>query len=240
VDDDFRVVALVTDSDIQKDIRFPLATKDDNKQLKTFIAVESRLEAARERIGRGNDAGIDGIVVDASIVFKEQLEIAKYCKRNFPDLDVVLGNVDSAEMVRSIISEASEYCDALRVGIGPGYACKTQQELGTGRAQASAIRDCVQEAKRLEGEYGFMPMIADGGLQPERGRVFSDIKRARSMLIKALPDMFHYLNNPDISFTTNGLESYFSRLKSHYRQHRGLRKKKLDNYFKWYLYYKPI
>ena len=165
VDDDFRVVALVTDSDIQKDIRFPLATKDDNKQLKAFIAVESRLEAARERIGRGNDAGIDGIVVDASIVFKEQLEIAKYCKRNFPDLDVVLGNVDSAEMVRSIISEASEYCDALRVGIGPGYACKTQQELGTGRAQASAVRDCAQEAKRLEGEYGFMPMIADGGIK---------------------------------------------------------------------------
>ncbi len=165
VDDDFRVIALVTDSDLQKDIRYPLATKDANKQLKTFIAVESRLEAARERIGRGNDAGIDGIVVDASIVFKEQLEIAKYCKSNFPNLDVVLGNVDSAEMVRSIVSEASAYCDALRVGIGPGSACKTQQELGTGRAQASAVWDCAQEAKRLEGKYGLMPLIADGGIK---------------------------------------------------------------------------
>jgi hypothetical protein len=75
--------------------------------------------------------------------------------------------------------------------------------------------------------------------QPEKGRVFSDIKRARSMLLKARPDMFHYLDDPDISFTTNGLESYFSRLKSHYRQHRGLRKKKLNNYFNWYFYYKP-
>ncbi len=56
VDDHFRVVALVTDSDIHKDARYPLATKDNNKQLKTFIAVESRLEAAKERIGRGNDA----------------------------------------------------------------------------------------------------------------------------------------------------------------------------------------
>jgi hypothetical protein len=76
-------------------------------------------------------------------------------------------------------------------------------------------------------------------IQPEKGRVFSDIKRARSMLIRALPDMFHYLDDPNISFTTNGLESYFSRLKAHYRQHRGLRKKKLDKYFSWYLFYKP-
>ena len=75
--------------------------------------------------------------------------------------------------------------------------------------------------------------------QPEKGRVFSDIKRARSMLIKALPDMFHYLDEPDISFTTNGLESYFSRLKGHYRQHRGLRKNKLDGYFNWYFFYSP-
>ncbi len=73
----------------------------------------------------------------------------------------------------------------------------------------------------------------------EKGRVFSDIKRARSMLIKALPDMFYYLDDPSISISTNGLESYFSRLKSHYRQHRGLRKKKLDSYFNWYLFYKP-
>jgi transposase-like protein len=75
--------------------------------------------------------------------------------------------------------------------------------------------------------------------QPERGRVFSDIKRARSMLIKSLPNMFHYLDDSNISFTTNGLESYFSRLKGHYRQHRGLRKKKLDSYFNWYLVYRP-
>lgn len=75
--------------------------------------------------------------------------------------------------------------------------------------------------------------------QPEKGRVFSDIKRARSMLLKALPDMFHHLDDPNIPITTNGLESYFSRLKSHYRQHRGLRKKKLNSYFDWYLFLKP-
>lgn len=76
-------------------------------------------------------------------------------------------------------------------------------------------------------------------LLPEKGRVFSDIKRARSMLLKALPDMFHYLNEPQIAFSTNGLEGYFSRVKGNYRQHRGLAKSKLKNYFAWYLFMKP-
>lgn len=68
----------------------------------------------------------------------------------------------------------------------------------------------------------------------ERGRVFSDVKRARSMLLKALPNMFHFLDNPDIPNTTNALEGYFSRLKSRYRNHRGLAKTKRLNYFDWY------
>jgi len=73
----------------------------------------------------------------------------------------------------------------------------------------------------------------------ETGRVFSDVKRARSMLRHALPDMFHYLDDPLISTTTNGLEGYFSRLKLHYRQHRGLSSKKRSNYFAWYLHLRP-
>jgi len=75
--------------------------------------------------------------------------------------------------------------------------------------------------------------------QPNRGWVFTDIKRARSMLLKALPNMFYYLDNPDIPVTTNKLESYFSRLKSHYRHHRGLTKAKLNKYFNWYFNLRP-
>lgn len=71
---------------------------------------------------------------------------------------------------------------------------------------------------------------------PERGRVFSDVKRARSMLLKALPDMFHYLADSQIPATTNGLEGYFSRLKMRYRNHRGLAKEKWQSYFTWYFY----
>jgi len=72
--------------------------------------------------------------------------------------------------------------------------------------------------------------------RPERGRVFSDVKRARSLLLHALPNMFHYLDNSKIPSDTNWLESYFSRLKSKYRQHRGLSKKNRLNYFSWYFY----
>lgn len=165
VDDDFKVVALVTDSDLRKNEKWPLATKNENKQLKVFIAVESRLESAQKRIEQASAVGADGFVIDASVVFKEQLDIAKFSKENFPELEVILGNVDSSEMVREVMEKVSKYCDGLRVGIGPGAACVTQQELGTGRAQASAVWDCVQEAKRLARKHGFMPIIADGGIK---------------------------------------------------------------------------
>ncbi len=75
--------------------------------------------------------------------------------------------------------------------------------------------------------------------RPETGYVFSDIKRARSMLIRALPDMFHYLEDPLIPISTNGLEGYFSRLKSRYRQHRGLSPRKRKLYFAWYFHLVP-
>ena len=165
VDGEDKVAALVTDSDIRKDEQFPLATENENNQLRTFIAVEGRLKLAKERISKAFDAGVDGINIEASVVFKEQFEIARYCKENFPTLDVIMGNVASAEIVRKIIEQGFDYCDAIKVGMGPGAACITQQELGTGRAQASAVWDCCQEAKKLEPKYGFMPLIADGGIK---------------------------------------------------------------------------
>jgi IMP dehydrogenase len=165
VDEKDRVVALVTDSDLRKNEQYPLATKDKNKQLRVFCAVESRLDLAKERIKKAIEAKVDGILLDASVLYKEQIEIAKFCKKNFPELEVILGNIASAEQVEKIFKEAFEYCDALRVGIGPGAACLTQQELGTGRAQASAVLECAKKAKELEKDYGFLPIIADGGIK---------------------------------------------------------------------------
>jgi hypothetical protein len=71
---------------------------------------------------------------------------------------------------------------------------------------------------------------------PESGWVFSDLKRARSMLLAALPNMFHYLENSSIPISTNGLEGYFSRLKQRYRQHRGLAEQHRQSYFQWFLH----
>jgi transposase-like protein len=68
--------------------------------------------------------------------------------------------------------------------------------------------------------------------RPGRGKVFSDLKRARSLLLKALPNMFHYLNDPNIPRSTNGLEGYFARLKKLYRSHNGLTNTK--SYCQWY------
>lgn len=71
---------------------------------------------------------------------------------------------------------------------------------------------------------------------PEKGWVFSDLKRARSMLLVALPDMFRYLDDPSIPKSTNALEGYFARLKQRYRQHRGLVQHHQAAYFRWYLH----
>jgi hypothetical protein len=69
-------------------------------------------------------------------------------------------------------------------------------------------------------------------------RISYDLKKARNMLLNALPNMFHFLENPMIPSTTNPIEGYFSRLKNHYRNHRGLDPKKRQNYFLWFFFLK--
>jgi transposase-like protein len=75
--------------------------------------------------------------------------------------------------------------------------------------------------------------------RPERGKVFSDLKRARSMLLNSLPNAFHYLNNAKITKTTNLAEGYFSFMKARYRDHRGLSPLKRKAFFNWFFYLKP-
>lgn len=73
----------------------------------------------------------------------------------------------------------------------------------------------------------------------EHGWIFSDLKRARSMLLAALPNMFRYLEDPVIPTSTNALEGYFARLKQRYRQHRGLVHHHQSAYFRWFLALSP-
>jgi len=73
-------------------------------------------------------------------------------------------------------------------------------------------------------------------MRPSRGKVFSDVKRARSLVLYALPYLFHYVDDPAIPASTNWIESYFSRLKTRYRQHRGLSPQQRAHYFAWYFH----
>ena len=92
----------------------------------------------------------------------------------------------------------------------------------------------LAQVNKWEQKYG--DRIASS---PETGWVFSDLKRARSMLLSALPDMFHYLYDPNIPKSTNALEGYYARLKQKYYQHRGLVKQHRHPYFTWYLHLCP-
>ena len=75
---------------------------------------------------------------------------------------------------------------------------------------------------------------------PSSDKVYGDLQRTRSLIIHALPNMFHYLEDSNIAPTTNKVEGYFSRLKEIYRRHRGLSKKHREKYFQWYIYFKNI
>lgn len=99
---------------------------------------------------------------------------------------------------------------------------------------ATQARRFLQRVHAWERRFG--PAIASS---PNRGWVFSDLLRARSMLLKALPDLFHFVHDRKTARSTNALEGYFGRLKDHYRRHRGLSPKHRDAYFQWYFYLVP-
>jgi len=91
----------------------------------------------------------------------------------------------------------------------------------------------ILDFKNWENRFGKMVSRLDS-----KHKIFSDLQRTRSLVIHALPDMFHYLDDPNIAKSTNKLEGYFSRLKQLYRLHSGLSKEKRNNYFSWYIYFK--
>lgn len=119
------------------------------------------------------------------------------------------------------------------------------------RIEATELRDLLLQIIYIktkdQAEYfikGFMQWEKRYGGQLDRsmnrGKVFSDLLRTRSMILNALSNMFAYLDNPEIPRTTNPLEGYFGRLKQKYRIHRGLAPEKRRNFFKWYFYLKPL
>lgn len=157
VDDDYNLKGLITIKDIEKQIKYPLSAKDEQGRLLCGAAV-GITNNVLERVKALVDAAVDVIVIDSAHGHSANIvKTLKEIKAEYPDLQVIAGNVATGEATKDLIEAGA---DAVKVGIGPGSICTTRVVAGIGVPQVSAIIDCYNTAK----EYG-VPIIADGGIK---------------------------------------------------------------------------
>jgi IMP dehydrogenase len=157
VDDDGRLMGLITVKDIQKKIQYPNATKDSQGRLRVAAAVGVGLEEGLKRAEALCAANVDVLVVDTAHGFtKSVMETVREIKVRW-GVDVVAGNAATGDAAAAMIENGA---DAVKVGVGPGSICTTRIIAGIGVPQISAVMDCVDVAARHN-----IPIIADGGIQ---------------------------------------------------------------------------
>ncbi len=157
VDDNFNLKGLITIKDIEKTIKYPLAAKDAQGRLLCGAAVGITANCL-ERVAALVEAKVDVVVLDSAHGHSQNvLNCVKMIKDAYPDLQVIAGNVATAEGARALIEAGA---DAVKVGIGPGSICTTRVVAGIGVPQITAIMDAYSAAN----EYG-IPIIADGGIK---------------------------------------------------------------------------
>ncbi|MGA1041201.1 MAG: IMP dehydrogenase [Burkholderiaceae bacterium] len=157
VDASFQLKGLITVKDILKGIEHPHAARDELGKLRVGAAVGVG-EGTEERVAALVEAGVDLLVVDTAHGHsKGVLDRVQWVKRNFSDVEVVGGNIATAEAAKALVDHGA---DAVKVGIGPGSICTTRIVAGVGVPQISAIANV---AKALKGTG--VPLIADGGVR---------------------------------------------------------------------------
>ncbi|MFA7572865.1 MAG: IMP dehydrogenase [Lutispora sp.] len=157
VDDHGYLKGLITIKDIEKAIQFPNSAKDEGGRLIVGAAVGVTPDMM-ERVKALVEGKADVIVLDTAHGHsKGVIEAVKKIKVNYPHIQIIAGNVATAEATRELIEAGA---DAIKVGIGPGSICTTRVVAGIGVPQITAIYDCAMEADK----YG-VPVIADGGIK---------------------------------------------------------------------------
>jgi len=157
VDADFKLVGLITFRDITKLTQKPISNKDHYGRLRVAAAIGVTQDAV-ERTAALVKAGVDAVIIDTAHGHtKGVVAVLKSIKSKFPDLDVVVGNIATAEAAKYL---ADAGADAIKVGIGPGSICTTRVVAGVGFPQFSAV---LEVAAALKGSG--VPVIADGGIR---------------------------------------------------------------------------
>lgn len=157
VNDAFELRGLITVKDIIKTTEHPLASKDASGRLRVGAAIGVGV-GTEERATALAEAGVDVIVVDTAHGHSQGvLERVLWVKKNFPQVEVIGGNIATADAARALLDHGA---DGVKVGIGPGSICTTRIVAGVGVPQITAIQ-MVSEALKNSG----VPMIADGGIR---------------------------------------------------------------------------
>ncbi len=157
VDEDGRLIGLITYKDITKAKDKPMACKDEKGRLRVAAGVGVTADTI-DRISALVAAGVDAIVIDTAHGHSRSvIEKVKEAKQKFPDVDIVVGNIATGEAAK-MLAEAG--ADAVKVGIGPGSICTTRVVAGVGVPQLSAVYDVASALRGTD-----IPLIADGGLR---------------------------------------------------------------------------